>query len=145
MPLDVGTSPQLLKLLETVDKLSRSPGAELRVPSGAAGQPPPELVRTFEEALHKDSPVRTEALNGISPSPSTSGRVEAPPSIEQVVPSVMKDTAALLHNITHGGLTHDNLFRLQYTTAMLNMRVTRVNGISQQATQNIENILKRQD
>ena len=48
------------KLLEALERLGVSPGADLRSPEGPQGRPAPDVVRAFEEAL-KDGPSETQA------------------------------------------------------------------------------------
>ena len=48
------------KLLEALERLGVSPGADLRSPEGPQGRPSPDVVRAFEEAL-KGGPSETQA------------------------------------------------------------------------------------
>lgn len=48
------------KLLEALERLGVSPGADLRSSEGPQGRPSPDVVRAFEEAL-KDGPSETQA------------------------------------------------------------------------------------
>lgn len=72
------------RLLAALEKTGVSSGAELRSDFGPSGQPDPELVRAFEEALERGPETAPQGLSGSGEVSGSAGRapMEAQPPVE---------------------------------------------------------------
>lgn len=148
------------KLLDALEKMGTSPGAELHSPSGPSGLPSTELVQTFEAALNEPNAVNA-AENLGSPSvpvadlPQDTLHVNAPESFSlpdrvdgagttQNAMSSLQAVTESLGNVISGTLSPEELFKLQYHASMIKLQGSSGKSLSQEASQGLESLLKQQ-
>lgn len=150
-------------LLDALEKTGTSPGAELRSPSGPGGLPSAELVQAFEAALNEPQAVgnaeNTQSVE--TPSASIAPAREAMSDVNtaeavfrpvgvDVVEGAHEPSASVLAlqeafaDVASGTLSHEDLYRLQYSAGMLKIQGSSGKGLSQEASQGLESLLRQQ-
>ena len=152
------------KLLEALEKLGVSKGAELRS-LGPQGEPPAELVRAFEDALRAPDGQGGPSVQGVAEGsrehgPPEGSRVDGiggtmrmepasgPQAVEGRADAVQADgvqeLARLLERVGGGNASAAELYQLQFLVGMLRVQATGGAKLSQQVNQGFESLLKQQ-
>ena len=143
------------KLLEALEKLGVSKGAELRS-LGPQGEPPAELVRAFEDALRAPDGQGGPSVQGVSEGSRIDGiggtmRIESPSGpqavegrTDAVQTDGMQELARLLERVGGGNASATELYQLQFLVGMLRVQATGGAKLSQQVNQGFESLLKQQ-
>ncbi|MEG1610683.1 MAG: hypothetical protein RR317_05825 [Bilophila sp.] len=157
------------RLLDALEKMGASPGAELRSASGPLGLPPVELVQAFEAALNNPTALHG-ADRALAPAPVAEVSLDTPVVNATDVVSRPADVAAIgdeplqkvgqkvgqeappaygamqesLAEVLSGSLSPEELFRLQYHAGVLKVQGSSGKSLSQTASEGLESLLKQQ-
>lgn len=151
------------QLLDALEKMGTSPGAELRSPSGPSGLPSAELVQALEAALNEPHavegsecgythqtlsvPVADASQNALDVNAAEAvfrpAGVTVVEATQEPAPSfhAMQES---LTNVLSGTVSPEDLYKLQYHAGIFKLQASSGKGLSQEASQGLESLLKQQ-